>query len=308
MNSVILATAGYDHKIYFWEPPSGVCSRTLRYSDSQVNCLRITPDKHYLAAAGNPNVRLFDINSQNLSPVVAYDGHTTNVTDIGFQKDGKWMYTASEDGTVKIWDLRAPGCQRNYDCGAPVNTVALHPNQQAELVTGDQRGRVKAWDLSASKSADVPTGAASDDLPIQSIAMASDASLLVAANNRGTVFVFDAVGGGGKGYALSRKFKAHDGYLLKCVLGPNVRHLVTTSSDKTAKVWNVGGNWELDKTLASHQRWVWDAVFSADSSYLVTASSDHSAKLWELRSGEVIRNYVGHSNAVTCVALNDSST
>jgi WD40 repeat protein len=44
-NSVILATAGYDHKINFWEPPSGVCSRTLRYSDSQVNCLRITPDK-----------------------------------------------------------------------------------------------------------------------------------------------------------------------------------------------------------------------------------------------------------------------
>ncbi|CAM9787378.1 unnamed protein product, partial [Choristocarpus tenellus] len=52
MNSVILATAGYDHKIHFWEPPSGVCSRTLRFSDSQVNCLKITPDKTFLAAAG----------------------------------------------------------------------------------------------------------------------------------------------------------------------------------------------------------------------------------------------------------------
>ncbi len=38
--------------------------------------------------------------------VVKYDGHTGNITVVGFQKDAKWMYTGSEDGTVKIWDLR----------------------------------------------------------------------------------------------------------------------------------------------------------------------------------------------------------
>ena len=35
-SAVILATAGYDHKIRFWEAPTGVCSRSLRYPDSQV--------------------------------------------------------------------------------------------------------------------------------------------------------------------------------------------------------------------------------------------------------------------------------
>jgi G protein beta subunit-like protein len=29
-------------------------------SAQQVNCLEITPDKKYLAAAGNPHVRIFD--------------------------------------------------------------------------------------------------------------------------------------------------------------------------------------------------------------------------------------------------------
>jgi target of rapamycin complex subunit LST8 len=47
-------------------------------------------------------VRLFEIASQNPNPVVAYDGHTTNVTDIGFQKDSKWMFTGSEDGSIKV--------------------------------------------------------------------------------------------------------------------------------------------------------------------------------------------------------------
>lgn len=32
--SVILATAGYDHTIRFWEAKSGRCYRTLQYPDS----------------------------------------------------------------------------------------------------------------------------------------------------------------------------------------------------------------------------------------------------------------------------------
>lgn len=45
------------------------------------------------------------------------------------------MYSGSEDGTVKIWDMRAPGFQREYASRGAVNTVVLHPNQ-GELVSG----------------------------------------------------------------------------------------------------------------------------------------------------------------------------
>jgi len=40
--SVVLATAGFDHKIRFWEAPSGVCSRIIKFPDSQINrCVRV---------------------------------------------------------------------------------------------------------------------------------------------------------------------------------------------------------------------------------------------------------------------------
>ena len=105
---------------------------------------------------------------------------------------------------------------------------------------------------------------------------------------------------------LERSFQAHSNYLLKCIISPDLNHVATTSADKTVRLWNTE-TWELVRVLSRHQRWVWDAVFSADSLYLVTASSDQSAKLWDVQTGEVMRNYIGHSLAVTCVALNDES-
>eukprot|EP00882_Tetradesmus_deserticola_P029429 GHRQ01032964.1.p1 GENE.GHRQ01032964.1~~GHRQ01032964.1.p1 ORF type:complete len:129 (+),score=54.08 GHRQ01032964.1:857-1243(+) len=93
MSSVVLATAGYDHTIRFWEATSGICYRTLQYADSQVNKLEITSEKQYIAAAGNSQVRLFEVNSNDPQPVISYEGHQGNVTAVGFQKDSKWMYT-----------------------------------------------------------------------------------------------------------------------------------------------------------------------------------------------------------------------
>ena len=138
--------------LFAHQATSGICYRTLQYADSQVNKLEITPDKHYLAgapyyivcararlirtdsyvpcaAAGNPAIRLFEVNTNNPQPITSFEGHTNNVTAVGFERDGRWMYSGSEDGTVKIWDLRASGFQREYESRGAVNSVVLHPNQ-----------------------------------------------------------------------------------------------------------------------------------------------------------------------------------
>ena len=49
---------------------------------AQVNKLEITTDKQLLAAAGNPQIRLFEVNSNNPQPVLSFDSHSNNVTAV----------------------------------------------------------------------------------------------------------------------------------------------------------------------------------------------------------------------------------
>lgn len=102
------------------------------------------------------------------------------------------------------------------------------------------------------------------------------------------------------------RLKAHDTYILKCLISPDVRKLATTSSDRTVRIWSMY-NYQLEQELKGHGKWVWDAVFSVDAAYLVTASSDQTARLWDVEKGSDIRVYAGHTKAVVCCALNDNA-
>ena len=308
---VILATAGYDHNIKFWEASTGKCYRTVPFPDSQVNALEISPDKLLLAAAGHQQVKLFETSTTNANPMMTFEGHTNNITALGFASDARWIFTGSEDGTLKIFDTRTAMCQRNYELAGKVaiNTVALHPNQ-AQLVSGDQNGCIRVWDLVANKCLS-QVAPLDQDIAIRSVSVSSDGKLVVAVNNVGHCFSWPmesqtTCASLNKPPVPGNIKRVHDTFVLKCQLSPDNRLLATTSADRTIKIWSLPGM-KLDKTLAKHQRWVYDCVFSADSSYLVSASSDGSARLWDLTNGDMIRHYTGHQKAIVAVALNDSS-
>ena len=115
--------------------------------------MTITPDRKYLGVAAHNTVKVYDIFSHESE--VSYDGHTGNITSLGFQKDNKWFFTSSEDGTLKIFDFKSTGYMRNFNNnGVMVNCAVLHPNQ-VEIIFGDQSGRIRVWDLTTNTTRDL---------------------------------------------------------------------------------------------------------------------------------------------------------
>mmetsp|Transcript_35318 Transcript_35318/g.56350 ORF Transcript_35318/g.56350 Transcript_35318/m.56350 type:complete len:312 (-) Transcript_35318:557-1492(-) len=305
---VVLATAGYGQDIFFWDASTGKSNRQVSFPDSQVNCLAVSPDKLYLAAGGNPKIQMFETSTNNSNPVTEFEGHTSNVTAVGFQKDARWLHSGSEDGTIKIFDTRSAGIQRNYEGKnkVAINSVALHPNQ-AQLLSADQNGTIRVWDLIADKCI-AQTKPETDDISMRSISVAPNGTLVAACNNVGHCFLWkmdspQTCSSLGPFHSVKR---VHDTYCLKCVISQDGKSLATASADRTVKIWKLP-DFTLDRVLAKHQRWVHDVAFSADSSYLVSACSDSSARLWDLSNGEMIRHYTGQTKAIVAVALNDSA-
>ncbi|KAG8557451.1 hypothetical protein GDO81_016636 [Engystomops pustulosus] len=275
---VILATAGYDHTVRFWQAHSGICTRTVQHQDSQVNSLEVTPDRSMIAAAGYQHIRMYDLNSNNPNPVINYDGVSKNITSVGFHEDGRWMYTGGEDCMARIWDLRSRNlqCQRIFQVNAPINCVFLHPNQ-AELIVGDQSGAIHIWDLKTDQNEQLIPEA---DVSVNSVHIDPDASYMAAVNSSGNCFVWNLTGGLGEDLTQlipKTKIPSHKRCALRCKFSPDSTLLATCSADQTCKIWRTS-NFSLMTELSiksnnpgeTSRGWMWDCAFSGDSQYIVT--------------------------------------
>ena len=72
----------------------------------------------------------FDLSPYAYVPVSSHDYLSHPIPE------GKWLFTGSEDGTIRIWDLSSQTCKRIFDAQAAVNAAVLNPNQ-AEIISGE---------------------------------------------------------------------------------------------------------------------------------------------------------------------------
>lgn len=320
---IYMASAGYDHTIRFWSPHDGKTCRVIQHPHSQVNDLKIGPDKNLLAAASFQHVRLYNIHIYNNSPEVNLEGFINNVLSIGFHEDSKWLYSGGEDCITRLWDLRTHKNQqqRMSQSHSAANSVKLHPNQ-VEIFIGQQHGHINIWDIRynhANPSVRLAQQYPSIYTGVQCLSLNPTGDILAAIDNSGQVHIFTPA----QALRFFRSWKAHTKHGLKCLFSPNGEYLVTTSADHTAKIWRtcdiMNFKPEEDEAGSSttnplsplnvfttkNQRWVWAAEFSADSQFLITASSDSVVRLWHVDTAEIKREYTGHQKAVTALAFSD---
>ncbi|KAK8789664.1 hypothetical protein WA171_001755 [Blastocystis sp. BT1] len=269
--NVLLASAGYDTTIRFWDISGGHTKRTLKYEDNPelkvkmpVNSITFSPDGTLLAACSVKSFKLYETESERQSPKFSNpEAHKASVNKIGFNREGKWIYTAGDDRCCKLWDIRTNVCTNSVESRGGINGCMLHPNQK-EIVMADECGYVRVWDIVAGRFR--VEMCPDDNVPLHAMTISHDGETLVACSKKGNVYVWKY----SDSYIQPQfMFHAHDDFILACSISPNNKILATASADRSIKLWDAE-SFELSSKLIGHEKYVWDCCFSCDSKNLVS--------------------------------------
>ena len=78
-----------------------------------------------------------------------FKGHSNVVNSVAFAPDGRTALSASNDGTVKLWEVATGKELRTFrGHSQAVNSVTFSPDGRTAL-SGGSDGTLKLWDLTA---------------------------------------------------------------------------------------------------------------------------------------------------------------
>ena len=94
------------YKINIWNIEKGKAEKSFTAHTRQITNLRFTSDDKILASSGNRVIKLWDISGDKPVEKMTINAHARWINDINFSKNNAQLISTSQDGTVKIWDLK----------------------------------------------------------------------------------------------------------------------------------------------------------------------------------------------------------
>lgn len=138
-----LGSSGVDGKAQLITVQSGEIAHTYTGGEA-LHSISLIPSAERLAA-GTVSGKILHWSIKNREePVAELAGHTKTVTAlVNGPSQPNQMVSASEDGTVKLWDVVEAKLIRSMDHGQPLLDVSVSPN--GEQVVSVAAGKAKVW-------------------------------------------------------------------------------------------------------------------------------------------------------------------
>ncbi|GAB1541611.1 hypothetical protein NUACC21_42820 [Scytonema sp. NUACC21] len=213
-------------------------------------------------------------------------GHTNSVYAVVISPDGKQAVSASDDKTLKIWNLATGEVEKTLTghkyC---IRTVAITPDGKL-VVSASLDKTLKVWDLVQAREIYTLRGHTNS---ITAIAITPDGKQVVSASQDNTLKVWNLL----TGQAIYN-LKGHNKSVTAVA--------ISASKDKTVRIWDLATGEEI-YSLIGHNSLVYALTISPDGKQVISASWDKTLKVWNLITGKEIQTLTGHTGGVTAVAI-----
>ncbi|MFE4669687.1 AAA family ATPase [Streptomyces sp. NPDC056716] len=221
------------------------------------------------------------------------DGHADTVRHVAWSPDGRFVVTASRDGTARLFDARSGRSLRVLPSGgAMVEGVAWSPDS-TRIATVGRDHVVRIWDAASGEPLRLLTGAT--DIGRQT-AWSPNGDWIAATSRDRTVRVWNARTGD-----LVHELRGHRDDVWGLAWAPDSTRLASASHDQSALVWDVATGTSVT-TLSGHSDFVEGIAWSPDGRLVATGSGDHTVRIFDAETGEVRLLVRGHTDYVWNIA------
>ncbi len=247
-----------------------------------LTCLAFAGESNDFLVAGTSAGDVFvrDIRDLETADVVVVGKHRKSVIGLEYSVPSNWLFTASGDGTIKVWDGESAQFVREWSAshGTQLDAMALSADGQ-RLATSGADGMISIWDPS--------TGSAVRSWPIgagtgKCVAISDDGRFVAGGNNASRVAVWDAATG-----ELKAEADLNGARPRSLAFSPSGRVLALGCWEPGE--WGAGGAWiwkfasGSPERLKGHDSEVSTVAFQKSESILATGSDDWTARLWTIK-------------------------
>ncbi|AFZ24105.1 WD40 repeat-containing protein [Cylindrospermum stagnale PCC 7417] len=201
-------------------------------------------------------------------------GHNQQVNAVSFSHDGRFIASASDDQTVKIWNSSGqlfttfPGFKNR------VISVAFSPDGKFIAASADNTIQVFGNDIGLGEKFFLTNR--------QERQERQD-------NKEGGTFKTNS--------RLVKSLSEHTDIVTDISFSHDGNILASSSLDHTVKLWRIDGT--LINSWNADNGWVNTVCFSPDGQVIASGGEDNVVKLWQASNGKLITSLVGHKGRIT---------
>jgi WD40 repeat protein len=264
----VLASGGYDNRIWLWDPDTGKALRALEGHKGPVNCIAFSADGKWLASGNqDKELRLWEVATGTVRR--RFEGHTAPIERIALSPDGKVLASSCLGGTLRLWDT-ATGNETHslpIDRGYRVGAMTFSPDSKRLAFNDRFEKGIQLVDVADGKVVRTFVGHKGD---VYQLAFGPDGRKLFSYAADETIRAWDVATG--KELRRYGDGKAHP---IGLTLSPDGKTLVyRTNPDGLVHVWDLAADRDLVPPWKANR---WDprrVAFSPDGKKLVLGVGD----------------------------------